>query len=203
MSIIQMEMTLQHEFDMNESIVTSISLKGMQSNESLGDARALIHSVSLDGRLLFVNDVWLEALGYTVEDTRTLTIFAFLHPQYHEHWLNWTQRVMAGEDVGRIAMSLLARDGWVVTVEGYLNPYRTDDQVTAVHGLFRLAPALPKVKSFPATDKRDTFAIVQRTDRQQVSGKQWGDLIASIPGALFEVRVDAHDQYSLVYILLT
>ncbi len=185
---------------MSESVATSMVPQGAPSDELLGSTRVLIHRVSPDGHLLFVNDVWLEALGYTAEDTRTLNIFAILHPQYHEHWQNWMQRVMAGEDVGRVAMSLLARDGWIVAVEGCLNPYRTEGRVTAVHGLFRPASTLSTVKSSLANGKRDTLAIVQWTDKQQTGRRRFDDLIASIPGALFEVRVDAHDQYSLVYV---
>ncbi len=185
---------------MNENNATSMALKGVQPDELLGSTRVLIHRVSPDGHLLFVNDVWLEALGYAAEDTRALNIFAFLHPQYHEHWLTWMQRVMAGEDVGRVAMALLARDGWIVAVEGYLNPYRTEGRVTAVHGQFRLASTLSKVKSNLATGKRDTLAIVQRTDSQQTGVRRFEELIASMSGALFEVRVDAQDQYSLVYV---
>ena len=44
------------------------------------NANDLIQSVSPEGRFLYVNRAWLEALGYTREEVEELKVFDVIHP---------------------------------------------------------------------------------------------------------------------------
>jgi PAS domain S-box-containing protein len=77
----------------------------------------LIQSVSPDGRLIFVNRAWHEALGYTDADLVQRTIVDIIHPDAGDHFMLVMQRLAPGETVA-IETALRAHDGRKIFVEG-------------------------------------------------------------------------------------
>ncbi|MBI5075686.1 MAG: PAS domain S-box protein [Nitrospirae bacterium] len=101
------------------------------------NAHDLIQSVSPEGRFVFVNKAWMETLGYTVEDIRTITMFDILDPACLDHCLSTFQRVMAGEVEDNIEAVFIAKDKRKVYVEGNVNVRYVDGKVIATQGIFR------------------------------------------------------------------
>jgi PAS domain S-box-containing protein len=69
--------------DCDTAIPASIVLSEQQLRELFDDTKDLIQSDAPDGRPLFVNRAWREALGYTDSEVATLTIFNVVHPSHH------------------------------------------------------------------------------------------------------------------------
>ncbi|MBD3267573.1 PAS domain S-box protein, partial [bacterium] len=74
-----------------------------KSEESLQDfldnANDLIQSVSPDGKFIYVNRAWQEALGYTEKEASQLTIFDIIHPESMDHCKILFQQVLQGENL--------------------------------------------------------------------------------------------------------
>ena len=101
------------------------------------NANDLIQSVAPDGRYLYVNRTWRETLGYHEEDIPNLSIFDVVHPDCFQACRESFERVMAGEDVGRIQARFRARDGRDVYVEGSVSCRFEAGRPAATRGLFR------------------------------------------------------------------
>ena len=107
--------------DCDAAIPASFVLSEQQLRELFDDTKDLIQSVAPDGRLLFVNRAWREALGYTDGEVATLTIFNVVHPSHHMQCQEFIRRIMAGENAGLIEVPFQTKDGQTIMVEGNVN----------------------------------------------------------------------------------
>ncbi len=103
----------------------------------LDGAIDLIQSVSPEGRFLYVNRAWRETLGYDNEAIGRMTLLDIVAPDRRDHCAALFDRVLAGEDVGRIETRFVARDGRIVTVEGHVNCRFEDGRPVATRSIFR------------------------------------------------------------------
>ena len=119
------------------TIPVSTILSEGQLSELFDGIKDLIQSVAPDGRFLFVNRAWREALGYSVEEVATLSIFNIIHPDCHAHCQKFMERIMAGEDVGLIEVSFQTKNEQIIVVEGNVSLYSVDNKPVATRGIFR------------------------------------------------------------------
>ena len=61
------------------------------------NANDLIHSFTPEGRFLYVNRAWRNALGYSEEEIRTLSVFQIVHPDTRESWADQMAQLFRGE----------------------------------------------------------------------------------------------------------
>ncbi len=78
----------------------------------------LIQAVAPDGRLLFANRAWREALGYTEQELTDLNIDRVVHPEALTQCFETLQRAMSGEQVDRIETRFVTKEGKSIIVEG-------------------------------------------------------------------------------------
>ncbi len=103
----------------------------------LENANDLIQSVTPDGRFEFVNRMWGEALGYAPEEVAELTLWDVVHPQHLRRFRDVVEGILAGEELGRVEVSFLRRDGTEISLEGSLNRRLEEGRPAAVRGIFR------------------------------------------------------------------
>jgi PAS domain S-box-containing protein len=103
----------------------------------LENANDLIHSVTPDGRLLYVNRAWREVLGYSEADIPTLNMCQVVHPGSHRTCVEALERVVRGETVTGIEAEFLTRDGRRIAVEGSSNCKFIDGKPAFARGVFR------------------------------------------------------------------
>lgn len=96
----------------------------------------LIQSAAADGSLLYVNRAWREALGYTDEEVKRLSIFEMIDPDALDHCKDAFMRVIAGEAL-TIETALLAKDGRKLLVEGSVNCQIAHGKPVSTRGIFR------------------------------------------------------------------
>ena len=86
-----------------------------QSEERYRDlfenANDLIHSFTPDGRILYVNRAWKDALGYSEEEIRNLTVPQIIHPDSRESWAEQMDRLFRGESDEKAEVTLVTKDG--------------------------------------------------------------------------------------------
>lgn len=194
------DITPKNFSDSNVTMPFANILSERQLSELFDGIRDLIQSVALDGHFLFVNRAWREVLGYTVEEVAALNVFNIVHPDHHVHCQKLMQRIVAGEDVGLIEVPFLTKDGQVIVVEGNVSLYSINDVPIATHGIFRNITERKAVEAeILALKENLEYAMIQRTTELQTSEKRFRDLLASIPGAVFEFCIDAHGRRSLPF----
>ncbi|MEM6433104.1 MAG: PAS domain S-box protein [Cyanobacteria bacterium P01_D01_bin.115] len=100
----------------------------------------LIQSVSLvDGHFLFVNQAWSDALGYSAAELEQLTIFDVLAADAVAAYQDlFAQLQQAGCSVHTpVEMTLLAKSGEVIQIEGNINVRCEDEIPVATRSIFR------------------------------------------------------------------
>jgi len=186
--------------DCDAAIPASIVLSEKQLRELFDDTKDLIQSVAPDGRLLFVNRAWREALGYTADEAATLTIFNVVHPNHHVQCQAFIQRIMAGENAGLIEIPFQTKDGQTIMVEGNVSLYATDGQPVATRGIFRNITGRKAAEAESLALKQNLeHTVIQRTAELQASEKRFRNLVTSIPGAVYEFCIDAAGCRSLPF----
>lgn len=127
------------EYEMEERKRAELEL--LESEEryrSLFDSISdMVQSVRPDGRFLFVNPAWLNALGYSGDDLRELTLFDVVHPDHHENFKQALITVAGRDDVAAFEVDFLKKDGDTIPVEGNLKGRFVDDELISTHGFFR------------------------------------------------------------------
>lgn len=101
------------------------------------NANDLIHSVDIEGRILFVNNAWKRTLGYSEEDLGRITMYDLLPPDKHESSRNWLKNAPAsiGSDPWR--SDFITKDGRRLLLEGTSTVRQEDGRTIAVRSIFR------------------------------------------------------------------
>ncbi|WP_246561591.1 putative bifunctional diguanylate cyclase/phosphodiesterase [Geobacter grbiciae] len=103
----------------------------------LDTANDLIHSVTPDGRLLYVNEAWQRTLGYTAGEVEAVSFFDILHPDSREQCCAELQRVVSGDALSPMEALFTAKDGRQVVVEGSLTCAHGGDAPTVIWSICR------------------------------------------------------------------
>jgi len=101
------------------------------------NATDLIQSSGPDGKLIYANRAWCEALGYTADEVPSLSIFDIIHPSTKRHCQEMFERVMSGEKVDHIEAMFVTKDGSTIRVEGSSSCRFKDGKPVATRSIFR------------------------------------------------------------------
>ncbi len=100
-------------------------------------ANDLIQCVGMDGSIQYVNRAWREALGYSQEEARGLSLLNIIHPSCQAHCMEMFKRVVAGESLTNLEATFIARDGREILVEGSTNCQQAEGHPTLTRSIFR------------------------------------------------------------------
>ena len=101
------------------------------------NAHDMIQSVGPDGRFLFVNRAWLDTMGYTEEEVRSLSLFQVIHPRAQRHCQELFADIVAGASMVAVQAEFVAKDGRSVLVEGNVTGRHVDGRLVATQAIFR------------------------------------------------------------------
>ena len=97
----------------------------------------MVQSVDPEGRFNYVNQAWLDTLGYALQDLGELRVWDIIHPDSLEKCIASFKRVLAGENIRNTETVFLTRDGKAITVEGNVSGRMVDGSVVSTQGIFR------------------------------------------------------------------
>jgi len=100
-------------------------------------AHDLIQSVSPDGRFQFVNRAWLETMGYTPDEVKSLTLPDIILPELLDHCTAMFHKIMGGGRCDNLETTFIAKNGQYVEVEGNVSCRFVDGLPVASQGVFR------------------------------------------------------------------
>ncbi len=101
------------------------------------NAHDMIQSVDAEGRFIFANPAWMEAMGYTQDELDGANMFDFISPESKAHCLASFERIMAGESQNNVPVTFVRKDGRLLETEGNMAPQISAGRVVATQSIFR------------------------------------------------------------------
>ncbi|HWO00664.1 MAG TPA: PAS domain S-box protein, partial [Blastocatellia bacterium] len=153
------------------------------------NATDLIQSCAVDGKLVYVNPAWRQALGYSAEEVPGLSIFDIIHPSSRAHCQEMFARVMSGERIDRIEAMFVTKDGGTITVEGNSSCRFKDGKPVATRSIFRDITERKRAEKALKKSEQQLQAILDNSTAVIYLKDYWGRyiLINSRFEALFHV----------------
>jgi PAS domain S-box-containing protein len=96
----------------------------------------LIQSVDVDGRFIFVNQKWLNVLGYQQAQVPDLNLFQIVHQDSVSHCEKYFQKLLNGENIPHLEVAFVASDGRPVFLEGNAAPRMLNGKGIAIQAFF-------------------------------------------------------------------
>jgi PAS domain S-box-containing protein len=139
----------------------------------LESATDLIHMLAPDGRVLYANRAWREALGYTEEETATLSMFDVVPLDSVESARANLLRALNSTAPIEVEMTVLAKDGRRIIVRGRANGRFVDGVAVSTRGIYRdvtaeleAAELLRKAQRTDAAAMRAKSAFLDRVSHE-------------------------------------
>jgi len=105
--------------------------------ELVDNASDMIQSIAPDGSFLYVNNTWLQALGYGRREVQRLKFFDVIHPDFREHCSEVFHNLMQGGKIEPTEVKFLAKDGRAIWLEGNVTCHIKESQPISTFGVFR------------------------------------------------------------------
>ena len=127
---------------------TASERKRLQTKDELKESRDryldvfdntsdLIQCLAADGTFLYTNRAWREAMGYTEDEVRSLTLMEVLHPDSQQCCQVRFERLQAGEELSQIDFKFVAKSGQVVNLVGDCGSLIKEGEVISTRGIFK------------------------------------------------------------------
>ena len=139
----------------------------------------LIQEVDEEGRYVYVNNAWKEALGYSDKDIKQLTVWNIIHPEYHEHCKNILLKVMEQKKISGVDVAFINSNGDAILLNGNIHAELNDNGSMNTRGVFR----------------NDTRQKMMHA-RLKESERQYRLLVESVDDVIF--RTDIHGNFTYV-----
>jgi len=106
-------------------------------SDVVDNAQVLIQSIDAGtGKLLFVNNGWLSALGYDQADVPDLGFTDIIHPDSVEHCRNLFKQAVASGEPQMVTTKFVTTEGKAFDVEGHIVCRKDDAGKVITHGVF-------------------------------------------------------------------
>jgi PAS domain S-box-containing protein len=142
------------------------------------NASDLIQSCNADGKLIYVNKAWRDALGYKAEEITGLLVWDIIHHDYLRKCKDTFRRVMSGESVYNVETIFVAKDGKLIQVEGNVNSVFKEGKAVATRAIFR-----------------DITVRKEAEEKLRESEERYRDLFENASDFIQSVNLDGHFVY--------
>lgn len=124
----------------------------------------LMFSVTPEGRFHYVNQKWLDALGYSREELKKLTIFDVVHPSEYRDFQAIFIGVMCGYDLGTVSTTFISRNYLSIKVEGTISCVFQGNKPIYTRAVLRDISEKTKLES-----ERDTLLTALELKTQRIN----------------------------------
>ncbi|MFZ5552936.1 MAG: PAS domain S-box protein [Bacteroidota bacterium] len=112
-----------------------------QSEEKYRDlfenATDIIQSVSIEGDFIYVNNSWVNELGYSVEDAMKMNVFDIIVKEERDHCMKVFSELGRGKEQVEITTTFVSKKGKKIFVEGTTNLKYVDGKPHSTRSIFR------------------------------------------------------------------
>lgn len=117
--------------------ISSLTSKAQAFDALKSNTSDLIHSVTPEGKFLFVNQAWQDTLGYSAEEIKTLKLMDIVDPECLRKCKFIFQGLLFGKKIDRNITTFIAKNGRNVNVEGRCSTRFVAGKAVAMTGVFR------------------------------------------------------------------
>jgi PAS domain S-box-containing protein len=122
---------------MNREKFDNSEMEDVDFRDLLENANDIVQSVAPDGTFVYVNQAWVDTLGYSRDEAAQMKFFDILDNDCQEKCSTIFFNVMRGEKIDNIETVFIAKDGNRITVEGNCNCMFRDGKPYRTRGIFR------------------------------------------------------------------
>ena len=97
----------------------------------------IIQTITPDGRFLYVNNAWLNTLGYNRSDIQGLLLTDIIHPDSHAHCNDFLNLLKTGIPLEIFQVELITRQKRKVVVEVSVHAHYSEDKPVCVQCILR------------------------------------------------------------------
>ncbi|MBN2285786.1 MAG: PAS domain S-box protein [Tissierellales bacterium] len=117
---------------------TDLHLSDSEYRDLVEQASELIQCVDQNGKFIYVNKTWIEALGYGEEEIIKLSFWDIIHPESIEDCRKVFAEVLSGKPVDFVEAIFLSKSGESLAVEGSIGVRKdASDNIISTQGIFR------------------------------------------------------------------
>lgn len=120
-----------------QQTLTIVAHKEKELRDFFDRANDLIHGINADGKFVYVNQRWLDTLGYNRTELETLHFLDIVHPSYHDNYRTVFAALQQGIPQQEVEMLFLSKYGDRIYVEGNINCCLENGQFVATRAIFR------------------------------------------------------------------
>ncbi|GAB3728695.1 PAS domain S-box protein [Spirosoma lituiforme] len=102
-------------------VASALSNTNAQLQDLVDNTSDLIQLLTLDGKFIFVNRAWREALGYSSDEISALNLRDVLHPDYADSTLGLLKRIQEGDKLPYVETVFRAKSGKTLFLSGSVN----------------------------------------------------------------------------------
>ncbi|QDK81735.1 PAS domain S-box protein [Spirosoma sp. KCTC 42546] len=102
-------------------VASALSNTNAQLQDLVDNTSDLIQLLTLDGKFIFVNRAWREALGYSSEEISALNLRDVLHPDYATSTLGLLRRIQEGDKLPYVETVFRSKTGKTLFLSGSVN----------------------------------------------------------------------------------
>ncbi len=96
----------------------------------------IVQNVSPDGSFVYVNQAWLDALGYSKDDLKELTLHKIIDPEQLKQCEETFSEVIMGRTIKDLETAFIAKDGKKVQLLGSVSSKIIDGKAIYTRGIF-------------------------------------------------------------------
>jgi PAS domain S-box-containing protein len=155
-----------------QNTLQALAYSQEQLQDLFDSTNDLIQSVSLaDGSFIYVNQAWLDTLGYSLEEIPQLGYLDAIAPEYHDHCREMWNAFSTGESdrYDAVEISFISKDGRTVILEGDITCRYREGKPAAAQAIFR-----------DVTERRKTQAQLHQALQELAYQKQALDEMAIV-----------------------
>lgn len=129
--------TLSRKIKEHKAALVTVQEKEKELRDFFDRADDLIHSMNRQGQFIYVNQCWLETLGYTPQEVKNLYLLDIIHPEYHHYYQSVFEALCQGIAQSQVEVLFISKNGREIYVEGNINCQFEKGEVVATRGIFR------------------------------------------------------------------
>lgn len=86
------------------------------------NANDLIHFITPEGNIIYVNNAWMNSLGYSLEELQNKSIYTYIHEKDKKTFQQYRENLIAGKpDTKGITITFISKKGTEVITEGFVS----------------------------------------------------------------------------------
>jgi PAS domain S-box-containing protein len=125
------------DVDREHRIAERVIESEAQLRDFLESATDFVHMLAADGRIVYANRAWREALGYTEQELAQLTLFDVVAPESHESARRALRKILRGDIPVESQLVMQAKNGRQFVVRGSTNRRVTRGVGVITRGIYR------------------------------------------------------------------